>query len=110
MSKYKEIYDIKREIYKHNEQYGRTYIIGLFVEEMAECTAELMRVINRKDVRSERILEEIADVEIMLDQVKETLDLRYGEFDRIKEKKIVKTAEKLGIDTRKEVVQDEKTN
>lgn len=72
MSDYKEIYEIKREIYAHNSQYGRTYIIGLFVEEMAECTAELMRVLNRKDVRSERILEEIADVEIMLDQVKES--------------------------------------
>lgn len=110
MSDYKEIYEIKRDIYKHNGQYGRTYIIGLFVEEMAECTAELMRVINRKDVRSERILEEIADVEIMLDQVKESLNLGYGEFERIKEKKIVKTAEKLGIDIKKEVEQDEETN
>lgn len=110
MSDYKEIHEIKRKIYAHNSQYGKTYIIGLFVEEMAECTAELMRVINYKDVRSERIIEEIADVEIMLEQIKESLDLRYGEFDRIKEKKIVKTAEKLGIDTRKEIVQDEETN
>lgn len=109
MSEYKEIYDIKREIYKHNEQYGRAYIIGLFVEEMAECTAELMRVLNRKDVRSEKILEEIADVEIMLEQAKESLNL-YGEFNRVRESKIIKTAEKLGIETRKEVVQDEEIN
>lgn len=110
MSDYKEIYNIKRDIYEHNEQYGRTYIIGLFVEEMAECTAELMRVINRKDVRSEKIMEELADVEITLEQVKETLGLGYTEFERIKEKKIVKTAEKFGIDRKKEVVQDEEIN
>lgn len=109
MSDYRDIYDIKRDIYKHNEQYGRTYIIGLLIEEMAECTAELMRVINHKDVRSERIIEEIADVEIMLEQVKEILDL-YGEFNKVRESKIIKTAEKLGIDTRKEVVQDEEIN
>lgn len=107
MSDYKEIYKIKREIYAHNSQYGRTYIMGLFVEEMAECTAELMRVINRKDVRSERILEELADVEIMLDQVKESLDLRYAEFDEAKAIKIKRTALKLGIDIKKEVVEDE---
>lgn len=107
MSEYKEIYKIKRDIYKHNEQYGRTYIIGLFVEEIAECTAELMRVLNRKDVRSERILEEIADVEITLEQLKESIDLSYGEFERIKNEKIRRTAERLGIDIKKEVVQDE---
>lgn len=106
MPDYKEIYEIKREIYKHNEQYGRTYIIGLLIEEMMECGAELMRVLNHKDVRSERILEEIADVEIMLEQVKEILDL-YGEFNEVKAIKIKKTAVRLGIDTRKEVVQDE---
>lgn len=110
MSDYRDIYHVKRDIYKHNAQYGTAYIIGLFVEEMAECTAELMRVINRKDVRSERILEEIADVEIMLDQVKESLDLRYGEFDEAKAIKIKRTAVKLGIDIRKEVEQDEEIN
>lgn len=107
MSDYKEIYEIKREIYEHNKQYGRTYIIGLFVEEMAECTAELMRALNHKDVRSEKITEELADVEIMLDQVKESFGLGYTEFEKIKEKKIMKTSEKLGIDIKKEVVQDE---
>ncbi len=110
MSDYRDIYNVKRDIYKHNAQYGTAYIIGLFIEEMAECTAELMRIINHKDFRRERAIEELVDVEIMLDQVKESLDLRYGEFDRIKEKKIVKTAEKLGIDIKKEVVQDEETN
>lgn len=110
MSEYRDIYHVKRDIYAHNSQYGRTYIIGLFVEEMAECTAELMRVLNRKDIRSEKILEEIADVEIMLDQVKESLDLRYGEFDEAKAIKIKRTAVKLGIDIRKEVEQDEEIN
>ena len=108
MSDYKELYEIKREIYAHNSQYGRTYIIGLFVEEMAECTAELMRAINHKDFRKAQAIKEIADVEIMLEQVKEALNLSYTGFEKIKEKKIMSTAEKLGIDTRKEVVQDEK--
>ena len=110
MSDYKEIYKIKRDIYEHNEQYGRTYTIGLLIEEMAECTAELMRVINRKDVRSERIIEEIADVEITLEQVKDSLGLGYTALEKVKDRKTIKTAEKLGIDTRKEVVQDEETN
>lgn len=107
MSDYKDIYDIKRDIYRHNAQYGTAYIIGLFVEEMVECTAELMRVINHKDFRREKAIDELVDVEIMLDQAKETLELSFGVFEELKEKKIRKTAEKLGIDTRKEVVQDE---
>lgn len=108
MSEYKEVYKIKRDIYEHNEQYGRTYIIGLFVEEMAECTAELMRAINHKDFRRERAIEELADAEIMLEQVRESLGIGYTEFENVKDKKIIKTAEKLGIDIRKEVEQDEK--
>lgn len=107
MSDYKDIYDIKRNIYRHNAQYGTAYIIGLFVEEMAECTAELMRVINHKDFRREKAIDELVDVEIMLDQAKETLELSFGVFEELKEKKIRKTAEKLGIDIVKEVVQDE---
>lgn len=107
MSDYKEIYEIKREIYKHNAQYGTAYIIGLFSEEASECQAEFMRVVNHKDFRRERAIEELADVEIMLEQLKESLDLSYGEFDRIKENKIKRTAERLGIDIRKEAAQDE---
>lgn len=110
MSDYRDIYNVKRDIYKHNAQYGTAYIIGLFIEEMAECTAELMRIINHKDFRRERAIEELIDVEIMLDQARETLELSFRTFDELKEKKIRKTAEKLGIDTRKEVVQDEEIN
>lgn len=111
MSEYKEIYKIKRDIYRQNAQYGTTsYIINLFLKETSACRAELVRGVNNKDVRSERIIEELADVEIMLDQVKESLNLGYEEFEKIKEKKILKTAEKLGIDTKKEAVQDEEIN
>ena len=41
MSDYRDIYNVKRDIYKHNAQYGTAYIIGLFIEEMAECDIEL---------------------------------------------------------------------
>ncbi|KGF09683.1 hypothetical protein HMPREF1635_02010 [Clostridiales bacterium S5-A14a] len=98
MSEYKNIYKIKRDIYYRNVQYGTaSYIIELFLKEMSGCRAELMRVLNHKDVRSEKIMEGLAGVEIMIDQLKESLNLGYEEFEKIKEKKIMETAEKLGV-------------
>lgn len=53
------------------ETWGETPQMLMVVEEMSELTKEILKNINRKFDNIEAISEETADVEIMLDQLKE---------------------------------------
>ena len=71
------------------------------VEEMAELTKELIKNTNRRFDNLDAIIEEIADVEIMLEQLKEN----YGIADRV----AVYKAEKLKLIERRLNELDKKT-
>lgn len=60
------------------------------VEELSELQQELMKYIWKKGNR-ESIIEEIADVELMIEQIKFGLRLNDDEIDKVKEKKILRT-------------------
>ena len=67
----------------------------LAIEEMSELTKELLKNINRNENNTAQIIEETADVEIMLEQIK----LIYGfdkSFELIKGIKLSRLAERLG--------------
>ena len=53
------------------ETWGETPQMLMVVEEMSELTKEILKNINRKFDNIEAISEETADVEIMLEQLKE---------------------------------------
>ena len=59
------------------------------IEEMAELTKELCKDIARNG-NVEEITKEIADVEVMLEQLKVVYDIDQSEIDKIKEEKILK--------------------
>lgn len=46
----------------------------LAIEEMSELTKELCKYVNRQDGNSDKICEEVADVEIMIEQLRECFD------------------------------------
>jgi RNA processing factor Prp31 len=73
--------DITRELYKDFLEYkGKDYMILHTIEEMSELTKELLKNINRcKDNRSD-IFEEVADVSMMLERVKQIYDISDDEM------------------------------
>ena len=76
----------ERWIYRKALQYWGTEIqIVMAIEEMAELTKELTKFLRGKQNRL-NICEEIADVEIMISQIKEAFDK--GEVKNLKERKL----------------------
>jgi len=64
------------------------------VEEMSELIKELMKNINRKRDNLDDIIEETADVEVMLEHIKYCYDIEKQVAD-VKVKKIEKLTKKL---------------
>ena len=74
-------------------RYGLSAQIDMVFEEFAECQKELCKYLRgKRDVV--HIAEEIADVEIMLDQMKLFLSLK-KEVELYKKKKILRLAKRL---------------
>ena len=71
-------YKVKSKTYeKAINQWGINAQITMVFEEMAELQKELCKNLRGKDNRI-KIAEEIADVEIMLDQMKQYFDIEEG--------------------------------
>lgn len=79
-------YDIYRQAV---ERFGPAHQINKAVEELGELTQALMRYQNGEPVIG-NVAEEIADVEIMIEQVKIILGERYESYLELKK------AEKIG--------------
>lgn len=82
---------------KSQEIFGKDYVAYLAVEEMAELQKEVMHKVNRKRTDLEGIIDEVADLHIMLAhlelmfnvsaEVKERILFKIGRMtDRIKER------------------------
>ena len=86
----------KKEICKQAlDVYGKEAQICMVFEEMAELQKELCKSLRGKENRVE-IAEEIADVEIMLEQMKILFNID-EEVEEMKECKIKRLAERLGV-------------
>lgn len=83
-----------QEIYKKLiSKYGDRQVIKA-VEELSELAKELCKGLNgHGDIHN--IIEEIADVIIMLEQMKIYFDISQAEIEEIKKKKIERTRERL---------------
>lgn len=64
------------------------------VEELSELQKELCKYLRDK-YNEENLIEEIADVEIVLEQIKLYFNLDQNDIDKIKEQKIERTKERL---------------
>lgn len=74
---------IKRVI----EKYGKTHQTVVAMEELSELIKELSKQI-RNEGKKENLIEEVADVYIMLTQIKEMYGLELDEIDRVIQEKI----------------------
>jgi len=64
------------------------------IEEMSELTKEILKNVNRHKDNVAAIIEETADVEIMLAQLKYCYDI-YEQVDEYKQQKLQKIAQRL---------------
>lgn len=74
--------------------YGKEAQTLMFFEEVAELEKELCKNARGKQNRDE-ILEEVADVEIMLEQIKIMHALNVGAIERVKAQKVQRLNERL---------------
>jgi uncharacterized protein YabN with tetrapyrrole methylase and pyrophosphatase domain len=70
--------------------YGQEHQLTIAIEEMSELTKELCKSIRGYDSRRSNIIEEVADVTIMLEQIKLIFNINDLEFLTAKNKKILR--------------------
>lgn len=75
--------------------YGDKQII-IAIEELSELQKELCKAL-RNNANYDNIVEEIADVEIMLEQMKIYFEIKEYEIEEMKKLKIERTKERLGL-------------
>lgn len=69
-------YQTRKQVYIDAiEKYGHTAQTMVAIEEMSELTKELCKLINRGGNNMDRVAEEIADVTIMLEQLRIMYDI-----------------------------------
>lgn len=86
----------RKELYtKLLELYGDKQII-IAIEELSELQKELCKSL-RSNYNYGNIVEEIADVEIMLEQMKIYFEINENEIEEMKEIKLKRTKERLGL-------------
>ncbi len=81
-------------LFKAIETFGIDAQLDMAIEEMSELTKEICKKKRDKDNRNE-IIEEMADVYIMLEQLKIICDINQKELDDIAEIKIKRLKERL---------------
>ena len=77
------------------EKWGKNAQILMALEEMAELSKELLKNMNRNSVNKNNITEEMADVYILLEQLKTIYGILEDDINNIVEEKINKLEIKL---------------
>jgi hypothetical protein len=86
----------KQKIKEIINVYGEEHQINKAIEEMAELTKELIKYQNRHQeyLTQEKIIknikQELADVEVMIEQIKIIFNFTQNEIDEIKQRKVRK--------------------
>lgn len=80
--------------------YGADAQIAKAVEELAELQQALCKYLcTRSESVRDNIIEEIADVEIMLQQIKMIFNINQSEVENVKDFKLSRLAERIAADT-----------
>ena len=94
----------RKKLYcKTFEKWGFNLQMGMLMEECAEliqATHKIIRLSNYNREKWERLIEELADVEIMIEQIKLGLDGHNLEYrvEKVKNNKLKRLKEMLGVD------------
>lgn len=81
-----EIKDFVKEIMA---KYGKLQLV-IAIEEMSELTKEISKDLRGKGKR-EHIIEEMADVQLILDELKEYYNISQEDIYKVKRKKVIRT-------------------
>lgn len=81
-----EIKDFVKEIMA---KYGKLQLV-IAIEEMSELTKEISKDLRGKGKR-EHIIEEMADVQLILDELKEYYNISQDDIYKVKRKKVIRT-------------------
>lgn len=76
------------------ETWGETAQMLMVIEEMSELTKEILKNVNRRQNNIAEIIEETADVEIMLEQLKENYHITQ-QVEEYKAQKLMQIAARL---------------
>jgi chorismate-pyruvate lyase len=76
------------------EEYGMDNQVIVTIEELSELQKELTKIL-RDEGSISRLIEEMADVEIMLSQVKEMFALKDEDLEKMKIKKTARLLDRL---------------
>lgn len=76
------------------EEFGEEMQLMVAVEELAELQKEVIKHLRGIGIKP-NMIEEIADVEIMLEQMKMMLEIKETEVEKVKEYKINRLMERL---------------
>lgn len=83
------------EIYtKLLDKYGDKQLI-VAIEEFSELQKEICKYLRNHQIEKKNIIEEIADVEIMLEQIKLYFNFDQKIIDAVKEIKLIRTKERM---------------
>ena len=83
------------EIYeKLLEKYGDKQLI-VAIEELSELQKEICKYLRNRQIMKKNIIEEIAVVEIMLEQIKLYFNFDQKIIDAVKEMKLIRTKERM---------------
>lgn len=86
----------RKEFYKKVvDTYGNQQVI-VAIEELSELQKELCKAL-RNNANYDNIVEEIADVEIMLEQMKIYFNIFNKDLERMKKLKVKRTKERLWL-------------
>ena len=86
----------KTEFYKKAiKAWGKEFLYDMMIEESAELIHALQHFKRRKDGSFSKVLAEVADVEIMIEQFKITLLNQIHEFRKIKARKLKRAMKRL---------------
>ena len=79
-----------------NDKLGKEFQVMLALEEMAELAKELIKNINRKENNIQKIIEEIGDVCILLEQLKIVYNISEQELSNVVDKKMERLRSRIG--------------
>lgn len=100
--------EIKQIIKQMISKYGKLQLV-VAVEEMSELQKEICKDLRGKGNR-EHIIEEMADVQLVLDELKEYYGISQEEIYRVKRAKMLRTEKRYLEENIKEEKEVEETN
>ena len=78
-----------------NEKLGKNFQVMLALEEMSELSKELLKNINRNENNDNKIIEEMGDMYILLEQLKVVYNISEQEILNIIDKKMVRLNDRI---------------